>query len=111
MTNPTGKGGFREHKDHIWKKGRPKSFDAARELAQAIAHETAQKSGEPLVIAGHIVTITEAILRSWAQSKDPRLQMAFVEYAYGKVPQNVDLKSDGKIELVVRYAEPDDNSS
>ncbi len=70
----------------INRNGRPKTFDAFRSLAQSVAHEAALKNGEPLVINGHIVTVTEAILRQWAQSKDPRLQMAFIEVAYGKVP-------------------------
>ena len=75
----------------INRKGRPKTSDAFRSLAQQIAHEAALKNGEPLVIDGHIVTVTEAILRQWAQSKDPRLQMAFIEVAYGKVPVRTEL--------------------
>ena len=66
----------------INRKGRPKTFDAFRELAQAIRHEVALKQGEPLIINGHTVTVAEAILRQWAQSKDPRLQMAFIEMAH-----------------------------
>ena len=86
--------GFDKRKHAINRLGRPKSFDAVRELAQQIAHETAKAGGSEVVIDGHRVTVTEAILRQWATSKDPRLQMAFVEYAYGKPPQSVDLKSD-----------------
>ena len=74
----------------INRKGRPKSFDALRSLAQEIAHEAAKQSkeqgGQPVVIDGHVVTITEAIMRSWAMSKDPRLQQKFIEVAYGQVP-------------------------
>jgi len=92
MSNPTGKGGFGERKHHINKKGRPKHFDALRELAQQIAHETPKDSqGQPLVIDGHIATVTEAILRQWATSKNPQLQKAFIEYAYGKVPDKTEL--------------------
>jgi PBSX family phage terminase large subunit len=81
---------FTKGDPRINRKGRPKSFDALRELAQQIAHEAATKDRAPLVIDGHIVTITEAILRQWAQSKDARLQMAFVEAAYGKTPPPMD---------------------
>ena len=88
-----------------WRKGKPKSFDALRKLAQDISHETAMKNGEPIIIEGHIATVSEMILRQWAQSKDPRLQQAFINYAYGKVPQAVELTGkDGKgINITVRY--------
>ena len=85
----------------INRKGRPKTFDAFRELAQAISHEVALKQGEPLVINGHTVTVAEAILRQWAQSKDPRLQMAFIEMAYGKPPQRTEITGadGGKVQI------------
>ena len=85
----TGKG-FVKGDPRINRKGRPKSFDGLRSLAQEIAHEAAKQSkeqgGQPVVIDGHIVSITEAIMRSWAMSKDPRLQQKFIEVAYGQVP-------------------------
>ena len=85
----------------INRRGRPKNFDAFRELAQAISHEVALKQGEPLVINGHTVTVAEAILRQWAQSKDPRLQMAFIEMAYGKPPQRTEITGadGGKVQI------------
>jgi hypothetical protein len=74
----------------INRKGRPKSFDAARALAQSIAHEEVTNS------KGDTVTVTEAILRQWAASKDPRLQMYFFEVAYGKVPTESKTEISGK---------------
>ena len=74
----------------INRKGRPKSFDAARALAQSIAHEEVTNS------KGDTVTVTEAILRQWAASKDPRLQMYFFEVAYGKVPTESRTEISGK---------------
>ena len=81
----TGKG-FVKGDPRINRKGRPKSFDQLRSLAQEIAHEAAKQGNQPVVIDGHVVTITEAIMRSWAMSKDPRLQQKFIEVAYGQVP-------------------------
>lgn len=86
-------GTFTKGDPRINRKGRPKNFDALRELAQLIAHEKARKKGtegEPLIIDGHTVTTAEAILRSWAYSQDARKQLAFIEYAYGKVPQKLE---------------------
>ena len=83
---PRKPGTFVKGDPRCWRKGRPKSFDTFRELAQAISHEEAKSGGGQLVINNHVVTVAEAILRQWAQSKDPRLQMAFIEVAYGKAP-------------------------
>lgn len=87
----------------INRKGRPKSFDALRKLAQGIAHEVALKGGEPLVIDGHIATVSEMILRQWAQSKDPRLQQAFINYAYGKVPDKLEASGIDGNAIKVEY--------
>ena len=76
----------------INRKGRPRSFDALRRLARMIAHEDAKnEDGEPIVIDGEARTVTEIILRQWAESDNPALQMKFVEIAYGKVPNPVEL--------------------
>ena len=70
----------------INRKGRPKSFDQLRSLAQQIAHEVAKAGNEPVVIDGHAVTVAEAVLRSWFTSKNPALVMRAMEVAFGKVP-------------------------
>ena len=92
MANPTGKGGFQERKAQINRKGRPRNFDAFRELGQQIANEVlTDKDGKPVVIEGHIVTVAEGILRKWSRSNDPKLQIAFVEVAYGKTPTQTEI--------------------
>jgi hypothetical protein len=103
MANPTGKGGFKKGDPRINRRGRPKTFDAFRELAQSISHEAATNKGEPLVIDGHVVTLAEAILRKWATSPDARLQIAFIEMAYGKPVQRSEVtgKDGGAIEQKV----------
>lgn len=87
-----------------WRLGRPKTFTALQELGQAIAHETAKAGGNTVVIDGHSVTVAEAILRQWAQSKNPALQQKFIEVAFGKVPQPVDLRGHdgGAVEHIIR---------
>lgn len=75
-------------------KGRPKSFDALRKLAQQIAHEeVTDKKGETL-------TVIEVIMRQWA--KDPKLQAKFIEYAFGKVPDAVELGGKDGGALTIR---------
>ena len=92
----------------INRKGRPKTFDAARELAQQIAHEVCKikppnEEEQELVIDGHYVTVAEAVLRSWATSNEPKLQIAFMEWAFGKVPNVTEVtgKNGGDISIKV----------
>ena len=93
----------------INRKGRPKNFDAARLLAQSIAHEEVKNS------KGDVVTVTEAILRQWAASKDPRLQMYFFEVAYGKVPVTNEITGKGgspiQQKLIIEYVTVEDNAA
>lgn len=95
----------------VWRGGRPKSFPALQELAQAIAHETAKAQGATVTIDGHSVTVAEAVLRQWFQSKDFQKQRAAMEIAFGKVPQPIDLRGkDGGPVIIKIVREGDDNA-
>ena len=89
--NPQNLKPFVKGDPRIWRGGRPKSFPALQELAQQIAHETAKAGGSDVVIDGHKVTVTEAVLRQWFQSKDFQKQRAAMEIAFGKVPTQIEL--------------------
>jgi hypothetical protein len=75
----TGKG-FVKGDPRINRKGRPRNFDEVRALAQKLSHEK-ENSG---------MLAIERVLRSWRDSKEPQLQKAFLEYAYGKVPDKIE---------------------
>ena len=92
--NPQNLKPFVKGDPRIWRGGRPKSFNALKELAQAIAHETAKQGGSTVVIDGHSVTVAEAVLRQWFQSKEFQKQRAALEIAFGKVPQPITLQGD-----------------
>lgn len=68
-------------------KGKPKSFDALRDLFQNIAEQE-------ITIQGNTYTRAEAI--GIAMSMDKKLMREFLEFAYGKVPQAVDVTSKGE---------------
>jgi hypothetical protein len=102
---------FAKGDPRINRKGRPKSFDALRELALQIAHEEAKaKGGGSLVIDGHIVTTAEAILRNWAISNNPILQKAFMEYAFGKVPERQEVTGKDGGDLTIRIVDETDHA-
>jgi hypothetical protein len=79
----TGKG-FTKGDPRINRKGRPKSFDQLRALAQKISHEPIADSST--------MTVAEAILRTMAKENPAR----FVEIAFGKVPDEV--KQSGTVD-------------
>jgi hypothetical protein len=83
----------------INRRGRPKSFDEFRRLAQAIAHEKITDKD------GGLMTRVEAILRGWATSKQPVLQLAFIAYCYGKPPEKLETTGlENKTTLILHYA-------
>jgi hypothetical protein len=90
---------FTKGDPRINRRGRPKSFDQFRELAQAIAQEMiTDNDGNPMMVA-------ESILRSWAKSKEPVLQKAFIEYCYGKPPEKLETTGlENKTTLILHYA-------
>jgi hypothetical protein len=81
----------------INRRGRPKSFDELRKLGQAIAQEMVTTS------RGARITLAEAILRSWAESKEPTLQKSFMEYAFGKVPDKLETPLEERTTLILNY--------
>jgi hypothetical protein len=85
MANPTGKGGFKPRDPRINRKGRPKTFDKLRSLAQMIAVEDGITTDEA------ILSNVEVILRGMMKN-DPKL---FLEIAYGKVPNPIELSGKG----------------
>jgi hypothetical protein len=106
--NPQNLKPFVKGDPRIWRGGRPKSFPALQELAQQIAHETAKAGGSDVVIDGHKVTVTEAVLRQWFQSKDFQKQRAAMEIAFGKVPQALEVSGPRQGPIVVRWDETSD---
>ena len=71
-------------------KGKPKTFTALRKLAQQIAAEELQSTD------GDTITRIEALLRVMSTSRNPADRKTFLEYAFGKPKEEVDVTSAGK---------------
>ena len=80
-------------------KGRPKSFDALRKLAQSIAAEELQSTD------GDVITRIEALLRVMSTSRNPADRKTFLEYAFGKPKDEVDVTQDGSLKVIIEYAD------
>jgi hypothetical protein len=94
----TGKG-FVKGDPRINRRGRPRSFDEFRRIAQMIAHENVVGAD------GNTVTRAEELLRNWARSKNPMLQKLLVEYAFGTVPTKIETKDlEPRTRLILHYA-------
>lgn len=99
---PKGKP-FEKGDPRINRKGRPKDFAGLRSLSQQIAHEVAKSNGVEIEIDGRKVTVVEAVIRGLATSKNLRYQLAFLELAYGKVPDAFELSGPDGGTIVVRW--------
>lgn len=87
--------GFDKRPQAINRKGRPKSFDKLRELAQQLSHEVIEGKD------GARQTAVEMILRKLAMENPER----FLEIAYGKVPQPVDVSMTGSVTIELNWPE------
>jgi hypothetical protein len=77
----------------INRKGRPRSFNALRKLALELSHEPVKTKD------GATITAVESILRQMAN--DPKQRELFLQYAYGKIPDKLDISLDSiKVKLV-----------
>lgn len=89
------------------RKGRPRDFDALRALAKQIASEQATVNGKPVVIDDHIATNIEMVLRSLMSDKKQAYR--FIEYAFGKVPDQVEVSGkDGGPVIKVTLVQNDE---
>ena len=90
--------------------GRPKSFDELRSLSRELAHEIAKhEDGTSIEIDGRPISNIEAILRKWMNGDNQVLQQKFVEIAYGKVPDKLEVtEEDGAPWTVniIRFTDP-----
>lgn len=89
---------FKPKDPRINRKGRPKNFDMARELAQQIGHEviTGEGGQQLKTPKGDLMTRIEAILRTWSSSRNFKAQETFMHYAVGKPKDELDITSGGK---------------
>ena len=90
---------FTKGDERINRKGRPKNFDAIRELFKEIMDEN-----EDIRKNGEIMSRFEAIARDWINSRNFQKQLAAMQYAYGKVPDKLEVNQEGN-RIIVEWTD------
>jgi len=93
-------GGKRANKRN--NKGRPTDVKLLRQLAQSIANEN---------VEGSDLTVVEAMLRRWAESKSARLQIKFIVVAYGTEPSRMQTQSTHAAPIPIVIIKQNDNTN
>ena len=87
---------FRTGDRRVNRRGRPRNFDALRELCQKVCHEK-------ITLDGEVMTRLEVILRDWSASKDVQKQIALVQYGYGKPVDKIETNGLENKTLILHY--------
>jgi len=104
---PRKPGTFQKGDVRINRKGRPKDFDALRELGKLLANEAVTSKDGSIKMSR-----VEIILRDWLTSPNFQKQRAALEVAYGKVPDKIELtgKDGEQLKDIVRVIVHDGDS-
>lgn len=97
---------FSKDDPRINRNGRPKNFDALRELAKDIGYEPVDIRQDP-----DARNWIEAILRDWMTSKSFQKQQAFMQCAFGKVPDKIEITQERNRIIVTWMGEEEEPKS
>lgn len=103
MANEQNLEPFKKGDARINRNGRPKNFDALRELARDLGYEPVDIREDPVARSR-----IEAILRDWMTSKNFQKQQAFMHYAFGKVPETFEVTQE-RNKIIVTWLGPGDD--
>jgi hypothetical protein len=102
MANESNLKPFTKGDMRINRKGRPKDFAKLRALAVDMASEQAvDNHGNPILLHGKPVTNAQLVLYQWLTDK--KHQKDFIEVAFGKVPQAIELTGNEGGAIQIEY--------
>jgi len=91
---------FKKGDARINRAGRPKNFDLLHEIAVRLCAELADLEDNPEGICQ-----VEAIMREWLHSKNYQKQLTVIQYAYGKVPDQVEIHKKEPNTVIIEWGD------
>lgn len=102
MSNPKSLKPFKKNDPRINRGGRPRNVDLLHEIATRLCVEPADLEGNPEDICQ-----IEAIMREWLHSNNFHKQLAVIQYAFGKVPDQIEVEKKEPGRVIIEWQ--DDN--
>lgn len=109
MSNPKTLKPFKKNDPRINRTGRPRNVDLLHEIAIRLCAEPADLEGDP-----EGMSQIEAIMREWLRSTNFHKQLAVIQYAFGKVPEQIEIEKKEPRTVIIEwgddpYLEPDED--
>ena len=94
---------FTKGDTRINRNGRPKNLDAMREMARELGYEPVDIRSD-----AEAMSYIEAIFRDWMKSKNFHKQLAFIQYAFGKVPDKLEVNREGN-RVIIEWGDDEED--
>lgn len=100
MSNPQNLKPFKKGDPRINRAGRPKNYDLLHEIAVRLCAEPADLGDNP-----EGITQVEAIMRDWLHSRNYQKQLAVIQYAFGKVPEQIEVEKKEPNRVIIEWGD------
>jgi hypothetical protein len=91
---------FKKGDPRINRGGRPRNFDLIHEIAARLCAEPADIEDNP-----EGITQVEAIMREWLTSKNYHKQLAVIQYAFGKIPEQIEIQKKEPNKVIIEWGD------
>ena len=100
MSNPKSLKPFQKADPRINRTGRPKTYDLIHEIAARLCAEPADLEDNPEGISQ-----LEAIMREWLTAKNYHKQLAVIQYAFGKIPEQIEIQKKEPNRVIIDWGD------
>ena len=100
MPNQSNLKPFKKNDPRINRGGRPHTYDLIHEIATRLCAEPADLEDNPEGLSQ-----LEAIMREWLTSKSFQKQLAVIQYAYGKIPEKLEIEKKEPNNIIIEWTD------